>query len=410
MESTLITELPFLDQAPAPAATVVPTLPATVVGSGLKRRLLMGLMQLVEARLLGRYMRTPRRVKEAAAGVKQLKQAYYGELQVQKVACVAGRYYREYQTPGWPSTAYDTYVATTLNRLVPFRGDTETLHLVFLAITKKCPLACEHCFEWEALNQKEVLSLAQIQEMVAQFQARHVSQIFFSGGEPMLRAHDLVQVLRGARPGTDFWVITSGFNFTLENARKLKAAGLTGVTISLDHHEEAHHNAFRGSAQAYANAIQAAVHAQATGLVVNLSLCVTREFTTEANLMRYAQLARQLGVAFVQILEPQAVGHYAGQNVALRPDQLQLLEDFYVELNFNSDYQDWPIVHYYGYHQRRMGCSGGADRFLYVDTDGDLHACPFCQKKSGSALGGALDASLEALCSGGCGMFPQAQL
>lgn len=64
----------------------------------------------------------------------------------------------------------------------------------------------------------------------------------------------------------------------------------------------------------------------------------------------HAQLARQLGVAFVQILEPQAVGPYADQNVALRPDQLQLLEDFYVKLNFSSEYQDWPIIHYYGYH------------------------------------------------------------
>jgi MoaA/NifB/PqqE/SkfB family radical SAM enzyme len=323
---------------------------------------------------------------------------------------VAGRYYREYYTPGWPGKAYDNYISTTINRLVPFRGDNETLNLVFLAITKKCPLACEHCFEWDTLNQRETLTRDNIREMVAAFQARHVSQIFFSGGEPMLRVNDLVAVVSAARPGTDFWVITSGFNFTRENAGRLKRAGFTGVTISLDHHESARHNAFRGSPQAYQNAVQAAAFAHEAGLVVNLSLCVTQEFTTGANLWAYAELARQLGVTFIQILEPRAVGHYAGKAVDLSPAQLALLEDFYLKMNFASDYFAWPIVHYYGYHQRRMGCTGAADRFLYVDTDGDLHACPFCQKKSGSALGGCLTNSLEAIKSRGCYTFANATI
>ncbi|GAB3294777.1 hypothetical protein GCM10027511_08080 [Hymenobacter humi] len=408
MQPTLITDLTYVA---APAAQIeLPSLPSTVVASRLKRALIMGLFSLVEARLLWRFLRTPARMQLAAQRIRELKKVYYGNLAVRKVACVAGRYYREYQTPGWPSTAYDTYVATTVNRLVPFRGDTDTLNLVFLAITKKCPLACEHCFEWDALNQKEALTRAHIHELVATFQARHVSQIFFSGGEPMLRVNDLVAVVEAAQPGTDFWVITSGFNFTRENAGRLKQAGFTGVTISLDHHEPARHNAFRGSPDAYNNAVQAAAYASEVGLVVNLSLCATQEFTTEANLLAYARLARQLGVTFIQILEPRAVGHYAGKAVDLSPAQVALLEAFYVKLNFGPDYLDWPMVHYYGYHQRRMGCGGAADRFLYVDTDGDLHACPFCQKKSGSALCGSLNDSLDALNTNGCHAFAQTEL
>ena len=412
MQATLITDLTYVD-APVPPAPL-PSQPPTVVQSGLTRRLVAGLFQLAEARLLWRFLRTPARVGEAIRRVDKLKREYYGDLQPRKVARVAGRYYREYYAPGWPSAAYDAYVATTVNRAVPFRGDADTLNLVFLAITKKCPLACEHCFEWDALNQKEVLSRADIQALVARFQARHVTQIFFSGGEPMLRVNDLVAVVESARPGTDFWVITSGFNFTRENAGRLKRAGFTGVTISLDHHEPARHNAFRGSPRAYEHAVQAVAFAHEVGLVVNLSLCATAEFTTGTNLWAYAELARQLGVTFIQLLEPRAVGHYAGRAVDLSAAQLALLEEFYLKMNFASDYFGWPIVHYYGYHQRRMGCTGAADQFLYVDTDGDLHACPFCQKKSGSALcrtsDDGLDASLTALKSRGCHSFSQATL
>ncbi|MBF9221078.1 radical SAM protein [Hymenobacter ruricola] len=412
MEAALIADITYVPAAAPPVP--VPSLPPVVVGSKVRRAFVFVLFYLAEVRLLWRFLRTPARLKLAAARIKELKQVYYGNLKVRKVAHVAGRYFREYQTPGWPSAAYDAYIATTVNRLVPFRGDADTLNLVFLAITKKCPLACDHCFEWDALNQKETLTRAHIQELVAQFQARHVSQIFFSGGEPMLRVNDLVAVVAAARPGTDFWVFTSGFNFTRANARRLKQAGFTGASISLDHHEQARHNAFRGSPDAFRNAMQAATYASEVGLVVNLALCATREFTTEANLLAYARLARQLGVAFIQVLEPRAVGHYAGQNVDLSPAQLALLEDFYLKMTFGPDYLDWPLVHYYGYHQRRMGCGGAADRFLYVDTDGDLHACPFCQKKSGSALcggkGGSLDDALAALKTRGCHPFTQATM
>ncbi|MBD2721979.1 radical SAM protein [Hymenobacter armeniacus] len=414
MEATLITDLPFLDAAATEAPVVTPTLPPAVIASRLQRAWATALFYLTDARLLWRFMRSGARMQLAKTRIEELKRAYYGALQVKKVARVDGRYFREYFAPGMPSAAYDTYIASTVNRLVPFRGDADTLNLVFLAITKKCPLACEHCFEWDALNEKEVLSRADIQDMVAQFQARHVTQIFFSGGEPMLRVNDLVAVVEAAQPGTDFWVFTSGFNFTRDNAQSLKRAGFTGVSISLDHHEPARHNAFRGSPDAYANAVQAAAHAHEAGLVVNLSLCVTQDFTTPANLLAYARLARQLGVTFIQILEPRAVGHYAGQAVDLSHAQVALLEEFYLEMNYGPDYLDWPLVHYYGYHQRRMGCGGAADRFLYVDTDGDLHACPFCQKKSGSALcsskGGSLDAALASLKTRGCHPFAQASM
>jgi MoaA/NifB/PqqE/SkfB family radical SAM enzyme len=407
MQKTLITDLSYVE---APAAPLpLPTLSATILASPWRRRLVAARFQLAEAHLLWRLLRQPRRIRLAQQRVEELKQAYYGNFRVQKIACVAGRYYREYQTPGWPGASFEAYVASTVNRLVPFRPATDHLQLVYLAITKKCPLACEHCFEWNALNQREVLSRVHIQTMVAQFQVRHATQIFFSGGEPMLRVNDLVAVAEAARPGTDFWVITSGFNFTPENAQRLKQAGFTGVTISLDHHEPARHNAFRGSPQAYQQAVQAAAHAHAVGLVVNLSLCLTQEFVSEVNLWAYLHLARQLGVTFVQLLEPRAVGHYAGKAVDLSSSQIELLEQLYELLSFSPDYLDWPILHYYGYHQRRMGCSGAADRFLYVDTDGDMHACPFCQKKSGNALCGSLDESLSQIRTNGCHAFAQSK-
>jgi MoaA/NifB/PqqE/SkfB family radical SAM enzyme len=54
----------------------------------------------------------------------------------------------------------------------------------------------------------------------------------------------------------------------------------------------------------------------------------------------------------------------------------------------NSDplYKDFPIVAFFGYHQRKMGCFGAGNRYVYVDPNGDLHACPFCRGKIDNIL------------------------
>ncbi|MBK6364942.1 MAG: radical SAM protein [Saprospiraceae bacterium] len=88
------------------------------------------------------------------------------------------------------------------------------------AITNKCPLHCEHCFEWDNLNKEEHLTTAEIINTVHKFQDYGTTQVMFSGGEPMLRIHDIYQTLQAAKPGTDFWIITSGLGFSLERAKK----------------------------------------------------------------------------------------------------------------------------------------------------------------------------------------------
>lgn len=399
MQTQLVSaDLPFLDAPPVPS----PSLPSSVVKSAWRRRWLLARLLAASLLQLSRHWPGLRGAGRVLRRTLRLQQQFYGREVPRKVASVAGRHYREYHAPGWPSAAHAQYLAASIDRLA---GTAQPLHTVYLAITKKCPLACAHCFEWEALNQRETLSRADLHELVARFQAQQVSQIYFSGGEPLLRLPDLEAVLRQARPGTDFWVITSGFHLTAATAQRLQAAGLTGVVVSLDHHEAAAHNAFRGSPQAYQQAVQGVAYARAAGLVVCLSVCVTREFATPANLWAYARLARQLGVAFINLLEPKAVGHYAGQDVALRPAHLAVLEAFYEQLAYDPAYRSWPLAYYYGYHQRRAGCAAVGNWFLYVDTDGDLHACPFCQRKRGSALGPGFEQALADLRAGSCPAF-----
>jgi MoaA/NifB/PqqE/SkfB family radical SAM enzyme len=335
----------------------------------------------------------------------KLRRKNLGQHYLNKLAYVANRYYWGLYTPGWNGISFKRFIASEMNHIVPVKQKVNRFINAYVAITKKCSLQCEHCYEWENLNKKETLSPEQLKNIVAKIQERGVSQIHFSGGEPLLKVDLLIDILNNAKKETDFWVLTSGFKLTSDNAKKLKTAGLNGVMISLDHFEPEKHNLFRGFKDAYYWVEKAVQNAIDNQLVVALSLCATKDFTTFDNLVTYANLAKKLGVSFIQILEPKAVGHYSGKDVYLSNDQISLLENFYLDMNYNPKYKEFPLISYHGYYQRRQGCYAAGNRSFYVDADGDINACPFCQSKTGNILDADFDNSISKLQNSGCHQF-----
>jgi MoaA/NifB/PqqE/SkfB family radical SAM enzyme len=320
----------------------------------------------------------------AANALKKLwqstKELYGGKANI-KLIKNNGKYFYNIYTPGFPSVAYDNFIRNMFSRLYPAKKEKGKLSFLFFAITRKCPLHCEHCFEADNLNGKETFTLEELQQVVADFQKEDVTQFHLSGGEPMVRMNDLEKLVAEADKKSEFWVLTSGFNLTKTNAERLKKAGVTGVVVSLDHFEPKLHDAFRGFPKAYQLATEAIVNARESGLVTAATICVTKTFLTRENLMRYASHVKGLGVHFVQVLEPKPVGAYKGKNVALSWQQFQLLEDFYKTMNFDPAYKDFPPVIYHGYHQRRTGCNAGGYSNLYIDSTGYVNGCPFCSTR-----------------------------
>ncbi|MBB1283265.1 radical SAM protein [Flavisolibacter sp. BT320] len=325
-------------------------------------------------------LKRPARIWRLFHAMLQLRNNVWGG-DLKKLYKVDGRYYFNLYTPGWPSKAYDELIKAELRRQASPHTGREKLSFVFLAITRKCPLRCEHCFEWDNLNQKESFTREDLFAVIDLYRKEGVLQLHFSGGEPMVRFKDLVELVAYASPGIACWVLTSGFNFTGINATLLKEAGCKGVVVSIDHYIPELHNLFRGRPDAFNGAVQAIAAAKKAGLVTVVSVCATKAFLDGGHLLPYMDFARELGVQFVQVLEPRQVGHYAGKEVLLDEQHIALLEETFTTLNHSPLYQDYPTLLYHGYHQRRVGCFSGS-RSVYVDSAGDVHACPFCHTKS----------------------------
>lgn len=328
-----------------------------------------------------------------------------GESVVMKYAEVDKKLYLGLYTPGFKSHIFDDFILGEVSRVFPLDKPTNALSNVLISITKKCALRCEHCFEWETLNGEEKLSLPELQTIVSKFQEMGTGQIHFSGGEPMQRFADLIELIKSASKKSECWVLTSGYNLTAENAQKLKSVGLTGVVVSIDHFIPEVHNQFRGSSKSFMWAQQAVRNAISAKLITTISVCATRTFISNENLFSYAEMAKQMGVSFIQVFEPRAAGHYLDKDVELTTEQQQVLEDYFFTMNQNRKYRDYPIVAYHGYYQRRLGCFSSANRHVYVDSDGDIRDCPFCRTKAGNALTGNIPKILHQLKAAGCSKF-----
>jgi MoaA/NifB/PqqE/SkfB family radical SAM enzyme len=349
--------------------------------TGVRKRFIYQWMNL---HLFIQSIRAYRSLPTAIRVLKKLKEFMVSTLGAGqlKLITVNRKYYHHLYAPGFPSKIFDAYILGEFNRIRPIPSPTNMLTFLFFAITRKCPLQCEHCFEWDNLNKKETLDLKDLRAVINRFQRNGISQFHLSGGEPMVRIKELNALIASAEKKSEFYVLTSGFNFTEKNAKALKDAGLTGVVISLDHFEPEKHNSFRGFSDSFSQVIRAIQIAQEQQLIVALTICVTKSFISWHNLMAYMELAKKMKVVYVQLLEPKAVGHYQDRDVFLAGSELAMLEKFFLTLNFDPHYQDFPIVIYHGYHQRRIGCLNGGNRTLYIDSAGFINACPFCHTRN----------------------------
>ena len=374
----------------------------------MRKTLIRFLVRLHLAKLIFRNYKNPLRSISILRKLAEHRRQFSGE-NIKKIVHVDGKYYWDLYVPGYKSKSITNFFEGEANRILRMDKKTDRFNNILVAITKRCPLKCEHCFEWDSLNRKDTLTLSEIKNIVLKFQEKGTGQIQLTGGEPLLMVDEILQILEFSKPGTEFWIFTSGYNLTPENAKKLKQAGLTGVVISLDHFNPEIHNRFRGSHKSFEWVQSAVKNSIEANLVTALSICLTKAFVTESNLMAYAELAKKMGVSFIQVLEPKAVGHYKGKDVSLDTVHEKILEDFYLKMSYNKKYKKYPILCYHGYYQRKVGCFGAGNRSLYVDTDGDLHACPFCRAKMGNALSDDLDNSIEQLILAGCHKYKASQ-
>ena len=115
-----------------------------------------------------------------------------------------------------------------------------------VSLTDECNFRCTYCMPEELygegypfLNPASLLTFEEIGNVVRQLATLGVEKVKITGGEPLLRpgVHNLVSDLLSIPGIRDVGLITNGFHLA-GVAERLRDAGLSRVTVSLDKEKE----------------------------------------------------------------------------------------------------------------------------------------------------------------------------
>jgi MoaA/NifB/PqqE/SkfB family radical SAM enzyme len=367
---------------------------------------------LANLRILGRVAR----LAVASSGSGKVQREYPGEkglgaflrsfltvfrmLKQRKYVAFGDKIFFELYAPRFPSEHADQMLeATVLNLTSDPTGKRGFIPNLDIAITGRCMFRCEHCYAADALDKKDHVTVEQWKSVIDYFQDKGVGVISFVGGEPLIRFKDMVTLTRHARKRSDVWTVTTGWGLNRDKAAELADAGLVGAAVSLDHYDPDKHNAFRRNPKAYDAAVKSLELFAGAGVLPALAICSTRDIVEGDGLYRFLELAKELKVGFVQIVEPIRSGEYLGDHdVALTEAELRKLQQFQRDINQSSRYRGYPSVVTRSSVEDSdigVGCGAGGNTFLYVDPKGNLQPCPVLNITSGNVFDDGLDTALN---------------
>ncbi len=307
----------------------------------------------------------------------------------------------------------------TVRALLPTDLDAPRPIYVVWETTLRCDHECAHCGSRagpaarpDELSTEELLSVA---DSLIRLGAREVTLI---GGEAYLRGdcYRLISHLRDG--GIRVTMQTGGRGLTVDRTRKLKAAGLAAIGVSVDGPPAAH-DELRAAPGSHAAALAGIANARAAGLIVTSNTQVNRR--NKDHLKETAALLKAAGVAVWRAQLTAPMGRAADEpDWILQPwmilDVIDTLAEIQTEALADAAARGVPAdrafhvrlgnnMGYYGPHEKLLRArpnsgdshwqSCGAGKFVMgIESDGTIKGCP--SLPTGPYAGGNVrDLSLE---------------
>lgn len=239
--------------------------------------------------------------------------------------------------------------------------------LVIWEVTQACDLACVHC---RASAQPErhphELTTEQGFRLLEEIRSFGEPLMVFTGGDPLKRP-DLYELIRhSVKIGLRTNVTPSATPLLTEEAIDgFKEAGVTRMAISLDGHDAASHDDFRGIPGTFDRAMLALRHAQRIGLDTQLQTTVTRR--NMASLPKIAEIAAEVGTKMWSLFFLIVTGR-AGEADDLNAEEYEKVFAFMYDLSKRASFgiKTTEAMHYRRYVAQRIKEEHGA----HAETEG----------------------------------------
>ncbi len=203
--------------------------------------------------------------------------------------------------------------------------------LFAIGVTYRCVCRCEHCYaHGRARDAASELTTDEVKRLVDQAAELGALEVFFTGGESLLRRDVPELIAHGRSLGLLTRISTNGYLLDRRRVDALAKAGLTQAGISLDYADAEAHDRSRRLPGLHARAVAGVRRLVEAGVKVQAHCVATRPKVT-AELERVIALAREIGVSYVCLIFPAAAGRLEGASedvlTAEERDAVRALQD-----------------------------------------------------------------------------------
>jgi len=275
------------------------------------------------------------------------------------------------------------------------------LFLLAINITKRCNLACEHCYlDADTLKngQSDELSLTEIKSLLDEVASRSTeTMVVLTGGEPLARTDLETMIQHGADLGLSMVVGTNGTLLTSRRVAALKSAGALGVGISVDSLHQEQHDLFRGLSGSWKKTFQGIQHCREQNLSFQIHFTVTSNNYTELN--DIIHFSHENGARVLNLFFLICTGRAESSSDITAEQYEQVLTE---TIHAQANYPDMIIRPRCAPHYKRIahqinpdspitrvsgfdgdGCIAGT-HYCRVAPNGNVTACPYIDVPSGN--------------------------
>lgn len=245
--------------------------------------------------------------------------------------------------------------------------------LILMDPTSACNLHCTGCWAAEYGN-KLNLSYEELSNVVKQGKEIGVYFYMFTGGEPLVRKKDIIQLCEEHHE-CQFLAFTNGTLVDEAFCQEMKRVGNLALAISLEGSPEV--NDLRRGAGVYGKVMHAMELLKENGLIFGKSICYTSKNCESVTSKEFVKLMVDKGCRYAMYFHYMPVGNEASLELLPTPEQRMYIKDRIREIRklengeglFTMDFQnDGEFV---------GGCIAGGRNYFHINANGDAEPCVF---------------------------------
>jgi radical SAM protein with 4Fe4S-binding SPASM domain len=269
-------------------------------------------------------------------------------------------------------------------------------HVISWNLTKKCNLRCEHCYisagrisKAEARDELSTEECFGVIDQICEVNAEAL--LILTGGEPLLRK-DVFDIASYAN-SKGIWVVvgTNGVLVSDELCGRIMAAGIKGVSLSLDSLDRETHDRFRGVQGAWDNTVTGSAVLSRLGLPFIIQTTIAEHNADD--IVEIARFANELGARVFNLyfLVPTGRGAYISDVTPQRyedilADLLGLQSEFAGKMLVNAKcaphyqrvlYEHDPESPFLKTFSAGAGGCPAGTHYLGIRPNGDVTPCPY---------------------------------